>query len=426
MSKRILAILLSFFVYGIFLGNPVSKVQADNDTDGVICDSISINGINITTNNTSRTTIPYATATNGNTQTYNIEVCGDLTQANGEPLIVAEGGGFTWTETLLTPNPSATDDSCVSGSFDVNIGDAGKNVNIDIETQDGNIPICRRGYVRLQTGSLDEWAAWNDAKAEMCNITTIPTSNITTNDNITVIIPMPDLLDTNRTGRAGSFENPSGQWEDYQVVGERPDGGQFVSNWIRDLDVTADGAVNLNFVGSDLGVGTYTIRVDEMIQNQQRAPLCTSFRFSVGTPQNPGGSEDLFDPGMDDIDDPEPFELCKQLPADSPARAECERCRDNADGSGVWTAVGCINAEPGPVVATLVRIGLSLGGGIAILMILSAGFMFTTSQGDPNKTKEAKELMQSAVIGLLFIIFSVTILQFIGVTILQIPGFGGA
>jgi hypothetical protein len=72
-----------------------------------------------------------------------------------------------------------------------------------------------------------------------------------------------------------------------------------------------------------------------------------------------------------------------------------------------------------------IQIGLGLAGGIALLMIIAAGFLLTTSQNDPKKVTEAKELVTSAVIGLLFIVFSVTILQFIGVTILRIPGFGG-
>ena len=66
-----------------------------------------------------------------------------------------------------------------------------------------------------------------------------------------------------------------------------------------------------------------------------------------------------------------------------------------------------------------------MGGGIALLMILSAGFTMTISQGNAQKTAQAKEMMTAAVTGLLFIIFSVTILQFIGYSILKIPGFGG-
>lgn len=115
------------------------------------------------------------------------------------------------------------------------------------------------------------------------------------------------------------------------------------------------------------------------------------------------------------------FELCEQIP-DTNFRSECKTCWGRG---GIWTAVGCVSYDPTQMVSTLMKIGISMAGGVALLMILAAGFMFSTSQGDPKKVSDAKELMTSAVIGLLFIIFSVTILQFIGINLLQIPGFGG-
>ncbi len=44
------------------------------------------------------------------------------------------------------------------------------------------------------------------------------------------------------------------------------------------------------------------------------------------------------------------------------------------------------------------------------------------SSGNPEKVQAAREQLTSAVVGLLFIIFSITILQVIGVDILHIPG----
>lgn len=117
------------------------------------------------------------------------------------------------------------------------------------------------------------------------------------------------------------------------------------------------------------------------------------------------------------------FSLCEQV-SDPTANAACENCLASTNGNGIWTAVGCFSGEPAQIIGSLIRLGLNIGGGIALIMILVAGFMFSTSQGDPNKVKEAKELMISAVIGLFFIIFSVTILQFIGSSLLKIPGFG--
>lgn len=114
------------------------------------------------------------------------------------------------------------------------------------------------------------------------------------------------------------------------------------------------------------------------------------------------------------------FELCGQI-QDSSQKNDCITCSEKF---GVWTAVGCIGQDPVHIATTLVNLGLGLGGGIALLMILAAGLQFSISQGDVNKTKQAKELLTGAVTGLLFIIFSVMILQFIGYDLLRLPGFG--
>lgn len=131
----------------------------------------------------------------------------------------------------------------------------------------------------------------------------------------------------------------------------------------------------------------------------------------------------------------DPFVLCNQLPAGSEAQIECIECANGGSGGsenpgdagrqGIWTAVGCINRDPTQIAQQLITVGLSIGGGVALLMILGAGFIFSTSQGDPKRTGDAKELMTAAITGLLFILFSVTILQFIGYSVLRIPGFGG-
>jgi hypothetical protein len=114
------------------------------------------------------------------------------------------------------------------------------------------------------------------------------------------------------------------------------------------------------------------------------------------------------------------FQLCTQI-TNTQLKGKCDECFAK---KGVWTAVGCIERTPQNIVKTFLEIGLGVGGGICLLMCLAAGFMITTSQGDPKQVSEGREMITSAVIGLLFIIFSVFILQFIGVTIFNIPGFG--
>ena len=96
----------------------------------------------------------------------------------------------------------------------------------------------------------------------------------------------------------------------------------------------------------------------------------------------------------------------------------------NGSCTAVDTAIGTISTSPTGVVGSIMTILLSLSGGIAILLIIAAGYQMVTSQGNPEKVKEARERLTSAIVGLLFIIFSVAILQVIGVDILRIPGLG--
>jgi hypothetical protein len=126
----------------------------------------------------------------------------------------------------------------------------------------------------------------------------------------------------------------------------------------------------------------------------------------------------------DEIIEDVAFELCKQAP-EGDQRDKCEACIGNNDDKGIWTAVGCIKALPEDILSAAIRIMLSIAGGVAMLRVLIAGFIFSTSRGNPDRTSKAKEMLTQAVVGLIFLIFSVSILEFIGFTILRIPGFGG-
>ena len=110
---------------------------------------------------------------------------------------------------------------------------------------------------------------------------------------------------------------------------------------------------------------------------------------------------------------------CKSVPAAK--QSECKSC---FDGGGAWTAIGCFGGEtPNEFIASFIRLGTGLGGGVAFLLILLSGFQRITSAGNPEKLHEAKDLMTAAISGLLLIIFSVFLLRIIGVDILQLPGF---
>lgn len=93
-------------------------------------------------------------------------------------------------------------------------------------------------------------------------------------------------------------------------------------------------------------------------------------------------------------------------------------------GTGIKTAIGCIPTQPQQLVQGFVRVISFAAGGIALLLMIFGAIGVITSAGNPEKLKHSQEQFTSAIIGLLFIIFSVLLLQIIGVDILNIPGFG--
>lgn len=72
----------------------------------------------------------------------------------------------------------------------------------------------------------------------------------------------------------------------------------------------------------------------------------------------------------------------------------------------------------------LLRWAVGLAGVAALFLIIFAGLQIMTAAGNPEKLQAGRELLTSAIIGLLFVIFSVVLLQVIGISILEIPGFG--
>jgi hypothetical protein len=98
-------------------------------------------------------------------------------------------------------------------------------------------------------------------------------------------------------------------------------------------------------------------------------------------------------------------------------------CKPATGNQGINTAIGCIPIDDGNVfVEWLFPHLLGIMGGIAFLLMLYGGFLIITSAGNPEKLKTGQEIITSAVAGLVFAIFSLFILQIIGVDILQIPG----
>lgn len=91
--------------------------------------------------------------------------------------------------------------------------------------------------------------------------------------------------------------------------------------------------------------------------------------------------------------------------------------------NGIQTAIGCIHTAPVALVKDLLIFTTAIGGGLAFLMMLLGAFQMLTSAGNPDSLNAGRERLTSAVIGLLFIIFSILLLRIIGFDILKLEGF---
>lgn len=89
----------------------------------------------------------------------------------------------------------------------------------------------------------------------------------------------------------------------------------------------------------------------------------------------------------------------------------------------VATAFGPLEVDPTKLIGGLFIWLLGIAGIAAILIFLYSGYQLMTSGGNKEKVQGARDTITSAIVGLLFIIFSIAILEFIGIDILRLPGF---
>jgi hypothetical protein len=92
-------------------------------------------------------------------------------------------------------------------------------------------------------------------------------------------------------------------------------------------------------------------------------------------------------------------------------------------GDGILTAIGCIPTEPKAFIQKFLGVALAASGGLALLLMIAGSFKVITAQGNPDSLKAGREQFTAALIGLVFIIFSVLIMRIIGVQILDLGVF---
>jgi hypothetical protein len=88
-------------------------------------------------------------------------------------------------------------------------------------------------------------------------------------------------------------------------------------------------------------------------------------------------------------------------------------------GVGGFTSKGAV----GGVVQTLLNVVFGLVGTLAFLSIIYGSYIILTSRADPSRLNYGRRVLIGAVIGALFALGSVFIVNFVAGKILKIPGF---
>ncbi|MDP3724546.1 MAG: pilin [bacterium] len=101
----------------------------------------------------------------------------------------------------------------------------------------------------------------------------------------------------------------------------------------------------------------------------------------------------------------------------------CQEKQNEESGVVIHTGIGCIPTTPSALLGFLLRFAIGIGGGAALLIMAFGSIQMMTAQGDPEKLNEGREKFVGALAGLLFIVFSIFLLNVIGVQIFAIPGF---
>jgi len=105
-------------------------------------------------------------------------------------------------------------------------------------------------------------------------------------------------------------------------------------------------------------------------------------------------------------------------PASGPQIENCPQ-----GGRGIKTAIGCFPlGDNNQMAKFFLGWGMGLGGGVALIIMVIASYMIMTSAGDPRKLQAGKELLTSAISGLVLLVFAAYLLKFIGVDLLGIFG----
>jgi len=92
--------------------------------------------------------------------------------------------------------------------------------------------------------------------------------------------------------------------------------------------------------------------------------------------------------------------------------------QDTGGASYIDTPFGQIPTDPAGIAKALLNLGVGVAGGIAFLLMIFGAYRLMFSGGDPEAIQQGRQVITAAIVGLLVIIFSVFILNLIGISVL--------
>lgn len=204
--------------------------------------------------------------------------------------------------------------------------------------------------------------------------------------------------------------------------------------WNEGIIQAAQDTITSDATGSDLNiavpsdktqdVGDKKLCIDISNINEPSRRIgqnCINIKFEATPPSGDTSCQSLAQPS------PATNQPCK--PTTAPGFSSGDKACTSGGGiscgaDGIATAIGCIHTQPTALVKDLLKFLIGIAGGIAFLLMVLGAFEMITSAGNPESLQAGKDRFTQAIIGLLFVVFSVLLLQLIGLDILGIPGFG--
>ncbi|MFA5995657.1 MAG: hypothetical protein WCW27_00115 [Patescibacteria group bacterium] len=120
--------------------------------------------------------------------------------------------------------------------------------------------------------------------------------------------------------------------------------------------------------------------------------------------------------------------LCLTIPVSSQAGNPVDPDPSKNDSGLVNTSTSSITqlnlgiTSPVKAALNMMNLALSLLGGLCLVLLIYAGFLWVWARGEEEKITQAKDIIKGTVIGLLIVLASLGITQYVFVQVANITG----